>query len=205
MKLAPQRSEPKLQYAHAFNPARGALLLHPIARSKIRSPQAQTKEQQPFMSMSSQPPKPALSAFRIDKTQRTAGKGGRRWGLVLAVVVVLVLIGGAALALPGQKTVVEVAMAQKAATGRPALLNASGYVTPRRRATVAAKITGRVTGVFFDEGVHVKEGQILATLDDSDVKRARKSPTSKCSSRMPRSKSIVRKHCKPPVCKARKF
>src|SRR5208282_2582893 len=65
-----------------------------------------------------------------------------------------------------------VAVAQKAATGRPALLNASGYVTPRRRATVAAKITGRVTGVFFDEGVHVKEGQILATLDDSDVKRA---------------------------------
>jgi RND family efflux transporter MFP subunit len=29
-----------------------------------------------------------------------------------------------------------------------------------------------VTGVFFDEGVYVKEGQILATLDDSDVKRA---------------------------------
>src|SRR6202167_4363417 len=172
MKLAPQRSEPKLQYAHAFNPARGALLLHPIARSKIRSPQAQTKEQQPCMSMSSQPPKPDLSALRIDKTQRTAGKGGRRWGLVLAVVVVLVLIGGAALAFRDQKPVVEVAMAQKAATGRPALLSASGYVTPRRRATVAAKITGRVTGVFFDEGVHVKEGQILATLDDSDVKRA---------------------------------
>ena len=124
------------------------------------------------MSTSSQPPKPDLSALRIDKTQRTAGKGGRRWGLVVAVVVVLVLIGGAALAFRDQKPVVEIAVAQKAATGRPALLNASGYVTPRRRATVAAKITGRVTGVFFDEGVHVKEGQILATLDDSDVKRA---------------------------------
>ncbi|MGA7914345.1 MAG: efflux RND transporter periplasmic adaptor subunit, partial [Candidatus Acidiferrales bacterium] len=35
-----------------------------------------------------------------------------------------------------------------------------------------AKITGRVTGVFFDEGMHVKKGQILATLDDSDVRRA---------------------------------
>ncbi|HEX5413366.1 MAG TPA: efflux RND transporter periplasmic adaptor subunit [Terriglobia bacterium] len=52
------------------------------------------------------------------------------------------------------------------------LLNASGYVTPRRRSTVAAKITGRVTGVFFDEGMNVKEGQLLATLDDSDAKRA---------------------------------
>ena len=58
-------------------------------------------------------------------------------------------------------------------TGGPqTALNASGYVTPRRRATIAAKITGRVTAVFFDEGTRVKEGQLLATLDDSDYKRA---------------------------------
>jgi RND family efflux transporter MFP subunit len=56
--------------------------------------------------------------------------------------------------------------------GPQTALNASGYITPRRRATIAAKITGRVTGVFFDEGTRVKEGQLLATLDDSDVKRA---------------------------------
>src|SRR5437879_10457099 len=68
---------------------------------------------------------------------------------------------------------VEVATATKPeAGGRQALLNASGYITPRRRATIAAKITGRVTGVFFDEGTRVAEGQLLATLDDSDVKRA---------------------------------
>ncbi|HZV60385.1 MAG TPA: efflux RND transporter periplasmic adaptor subunit, partial [Candidatus Eremiobacteraceae bacterium] len=46
-----------------------------------------------------------------------------------------------------------------------------GYVTPRRRATIAAKITGRVTGVFFDEGTVLREGQLLATLDDSDSRR----------------------------------
>jgi RND family efflux transporter MFP subunit len=69
--------------------------------------------------------------------------------------------------------VVEVVTAQKPDIGgRSAILNASGYVTPRRRATIAAKITGRVTGVFFDEGTHVKAGQLLATLDDSDVKKA---------------------------------
>src|SRR5207244_2059376 len=38
--------------------------------------------------------------------------------------------------------------------------------------TIAAKITGRVTSVFFDEGTPVKQGQLLATLDDSDYKRA---------------------------------
>src|SRR5207253_7980042 len=82
-------------------------------------------------------------------------------------------IVAAAYAFRSQKPVVEVATAAKPeAAGRQALLNASGYITPRRRATIAAKITGRVTGVFFDEGTRVAEGQLLATLDDSDYKRA---------------------------------
>jgi RND family efflux transporter MFP subunit len=51
------------------------------------------------------------------------------------------------------------------------LLNASGYVTPRRRATVAAKITARVLDVLVDEGMRVSEGQVLARLDDSDAQR----------------------------------
>src|ERR1700677_4616707 len=124
------------------------------------------------MPMPSETAKPDLSSLRIDRTQRDAGKGGKRWGTVVVVLVVVALIAGAAWALRDQKPVVEVAVAQKAATGRPALLNASGYITPRRRATVAAKINGRVTGVFFDEGVHVPEGFVLATLDDSDARRA---------------------------------
>jgi RND family efflux transporter MFP subunit len=69
--------------------------------------------------------------------------------------------------------VVEVTTAAKPEAGGPqTALNASGYITPRRRATIAAKITGRVTGVFFDEGTRVAESQLLATLDDSDVKRS---------------------------------
>ncbi len=95
------------------------------------------------MSTSSSQAKPDLSTLRIDKTQRTAEKGGKRWGIRRSHRASrLALIAGAALAFRDQKPVVEVAVAQKAATGRPALLNASGYVTPRRRATVAAKITG---------------------------------------------------------------
>jgi RND family efflux transporter MFP subunit len=74
--------------------------------------------------------------------------------------------------LRNQKPQVEVAVTQKAATGPTGVLNASGYITPRRRATIAAKITGRVTSVHFDEGTRVSEGQLLATLDDSDVRRA---------------------------------
>jgi len=116
---------------------------------------------------------PDLGSLRIDEGQRKGGKTGKILGFASAALGLAVLIAGAAFALRSQKPVVEVAQAQKAeAGGRAALLNASGYVTPRRRATIAAKITGRVTGVYFDEGTHVREGQLLSTLDDSDAKRA---------------------------------
>src|SRR5260370_651048 len=98
---------------------------------------------------------------------------GTRMILVSLTILVLAGLGAANYAFRSQKPVVEVASAAKPdAGGRQALLNASGYITPRRRATIAAKITGRVTGVFFDEGTRVAQGQLLATLDDSDVKRA---------------------------------
>jgi RND family efflux transporter MFP subunit len=118
-------------------------------------------------------PKHDLGSLRISDSHRKPAGSGRKWGLI--VVVILLLAGAAfgAYKFRSQKPIVEIATATKAEIGgRLAMLNASGYVTPRRRSTVAAKITGRVTGVFFDEGTHVKEGQILATLDDSDAKRA---------------------------------
>ena len=121
-----------------------------------------------------QPIKHDLSSLRITDTHRkSAGGAGKRLGVIAFVLIVLAGIAAAAYAFRNQKPVVEVVTAAKSEPDdRQSLLNASGYVTPRRRATIAAKITGRVTGVFFDEGTHVHEGQLLATLDDSDVKRA---------------------------------
>ena len=117
--------------------------------------------------------KPDLGSLRIHDGQRS--KTGTSKRVIFAAIPVLIFAGivAAAYAFRSQKPVVEVATAAKPeAAGRQALLNASGYITPRRRATIAAKITGRVTGVFFDEGTRVAEGQLLATLDDSDVKRS---------------------------------
>ncbi len=114
-----------------------------------------------------------LSSLKIQDSARTKGSAGKVLAYISATIGALVLLGGAILAIRGRKPEVEVATARSA--GGPeqlTALNASGYVTPRRRATVAAKITGRVTGVFFDEGNNVKEGQLLATLDDSDAQKA---------------------------------
>jgi RND family efflux transporter MFP subunit len=115
-----------------------------------------------------------LGSLRIDDHHRSGGSWGKRLAIFFGLLVVLGGVSGAVFTLLNQKPVVEVVTVQKSAHngGREALLNASGYVTPRRRATIAAKITGRVTGVFFDEGTHVSEGQLLATLDDSDARKA---------------------------------
>ena len=117
--------------------------------------------------------RPDLGSLRIGDGQRKSTGMGRR--VIYAAIPVLIFAGivAAAYAFRSQKPVVELATAAKPdGGGRQALLNASGYITPRRRATIAAKITGRVTGVYFDEGTRVAQGQLLATLDDSDVKRA---------------------------------
>lgn len=50
------------------------------------------------------------------------------------------------------------------------VLNASGYVTARREATVSSKVTGKVVDVLIEEGMKVKAGQVLARLDDTNVK-----------------------------------
>src|SRR5215467_2091012 len=112
------------------------------------------------------PPRHDLGSLRIDDHSRHGGKLGKRLGIFAAALGGLVLIGGLLLAFRTQKPVVEVAAARPASGAKAeALLNASGYVTPRRRATVAAKVTGRVEQIYAEEGLRVKSGQVLGTLD----------------------------------------
>jgi len=116
--------------------------------------------------------KPDLSSLRITDTKRKSQRSGKVWLWVLLPFIVLGLIYAGAFTARSRKPEVEVAAAAKPSNEPAGVLNASGYITPRRRATIAAKITGRVTGVYFDEGTVVKEGQLLAKLDDSDVLRS---------------------------------
>src|SRR5215467_9096144 len=107
------------------------------------------------MATSTETRQPDLSSLRIEDRSRKPRNAGKRLGLFAAAIGAMLLAGAAVLALRGRKPTVEVEVAAPAGDPRTeALLNASGYVTPRRRATIAAKITGRVTSVLFDEGMH---------------------------------------------------
>ena len=111
-----------------------------------------------------------LAALRIPAEERGGGRGK-------PVVALVVILGLAGLVAAGwyfsttlQAASVKVAPATAKsgpATAAGAVLNASGYVTARRRATVSSKVTGKVLDVLIEEGRSVREGQILAHLDDS--------------------------------------
>lgn len=121
----------------------------------------------------STPVKPDLDLLRISADKRKTNGSSKHWIWILLAILVIVTAAVAAYAYFNRTPEVEVTTARKPTNGGPAgVLNASGYVTPRRRATIAAKITGRVTRVLFDEGTRVSEGQLLAALDDSDARRA---------------------------------
>jgi RND family efflux transporter MFP subunit len=114
--------------------------------------------------------RPDLSALRIDEqARREPQRRGRR--VLIAAAVGLLALGGTGYALLREQVPeVQTAIVRADKGGRPTLLNASGYVTPRRRATVAAKITARVNEMYAEEGMRVEAGQVLARLDDSDAK-----------------------------------
>jgi RND family efflux transporter MFP subunit len=113
-----------------------------------------------------------LAALRIEREpERTP----RRWPVWLLLLLVAGAVGLAAWnwGWRAQPVEVEVATVSARQAGtQAAVLNASGYVTARRRATVSSKITGRVVEVNVEEGMAVRDGQVLARLDDSTLRAA---------------------------------
>ena len=118
-----------------------------------------------------------LKELRIERHQREDHSGGPgRWvWIVPAIVLVLLLMGVGSWWLLSHRaipvhTVAAIAVANNPGAG--AVLQATGYVTARRQATVSAQLTGTLTEVLIEEGDRVKKDQILAKLDDSEYKAA---------------------------------
>ena len=115
-----------------------------------------------------------LNNLKIDRTAQPANEGSSPNKLYLL---------GAAILIVGifwwlfssddelqEVTTFTVNSLQMSDSSATSILDASGYVVARRRATVSSKMTGKVIKVFIEEGMYVEEGQILAQLDDSTMK-----------------------------------
>ena len=116
--------------------------------------------------------KESLDGLRIDRTNARPRRAGPR---LLLFLLLLALLGGGALwwFTRPQSTVVRTAAVQaQNQGGQRTLLNASGYVTARRAATVSSKVTGKVVEVLVEEGMKVEAGQVLARLVSSNVEAA---------------------------------
>ena len=117
--------------------------------------------------------KDELAALRIEREPQHAGAGRWiGWTVLLLALVAAVVVGWNYFTAVRPVTVETATVSERAAGTQAAVLNASGYVTARRRATVSSKITGKVTEVNVEEGMAVREGQVLARLDDATFRAA---------------------------------
>ncbi len=114
-----------------------------------------------------------LSALRIER--EPLRPRGRRWVKWAVLVVILISVGAGGWYWARRERPLEVevtAVTERAAGVQASVLNASGYVTARRRATVSSKVTGKLVEVNVEEGMAVREGHVLARLDDATIRAA---------------------------------
>ncbi|HVN97556.1 MAG TPA: efflux RND transporter periplasmic adaptor subunit [Syntrophorhabdaceae bacterium] len=118
-----------------------------------------------------------LSKLKIDKSRQGFKTKRKRKPLYLltalslaALVLALVVSGVFSPAIQ-----VEVATVGKAYPSQTfTLLNASGYVVPQRKSSVAAKVTGRLVALYVEEGSVIKKNQVIAQLENDDLTASRK-------------------------------
>jgi RND family efflux transporter MFP subunit len=111
-----------------------------------------------------------LDQLKIEREPETESSSAR-WGLIVLVMVVLAAAASWWFFKPEAAIEVRTVAAREISNqAASTVLNASGYVTARRQATVSSKFTGKVVEVLIEEGMNVEQGQVLARLDDSNVR-----------------------------------
>ena len=123
------------------------------------------------MRPSMSPPQPSLDDLRIERSSKPETPR-RTLPVVLAAIAVAVVLAVVWWTTRPKGLEVRTAMAREVtgAAVERTVLNASGYVTARREATVSSKVTGKVVEILIEEGVRVDADQVLARLDDTNVK-----------------------------------
>jgi RND family efflux transporter MFP subunit len=117
-----------------------------------------------------------LNQLRIERDSEPAPAGRGRLRLIIGTALVAIVAAAAWIWLRPSPIPVHVAavqaISQGTAPGAASILDASGYVVARREAAVASKITGKMVELNIEEGDRVKAGQVIARLDDTNIRAA---------------------------------
>ncbi len=111
-----------------------------------------------------------LDQLKIEREPEVESRSGRWLALT---IIAIVLVGSAAwwYLKPDPAVEVRTAVAREVSNQQAnTVLNASGYVTARRKATVSSKFTGKISEVMIEEGMQVEKDQVLARLDDVNIR-----------------------------------
>lgn len=114
-------------------------------------------------------PNQDLSKLSIRRDAAPPGRARRRWlrnGLIVAVIAGAAwLTLGLNRAVTVETTSVSLAYPSQGVT----LINATGYVVAGRKAAVASKASGRLEWLGVTEGSRVRQGDVIARLENRDV------------------------------------
>ena len=119
---------------------------------------------------------PDLSRLRINRDAPPPGvRRALRTALLIAGAALVVAVGALWLVRRGSAVPVQVVTATLAGPGagsRATAVVANGYVVARTKASVAAKIPGRLAFLGVSEGSHVRRGDVIARLENADFTAA---------------------------------
>jgi RND family efflux transporter MFP subunit len=115
-----------------------------------------------------------LKIKRGNAAGASAGRGSRRWPSAVAALVLLGLVAAWFSGRLGGAMSIETAAVVSAYPSQAlAQLNATGYVVAQRKASLSSKATGRLEWLGVLEGSRVKQGEIIARLENKDVSASR--------------------------------
>ena len=116
-----------------------------------------------------------LSKLKIDKSAEAFRPARRKLVYLLSIIFLAVIVGFLyfkGIIVPAI-TVEVTTVTQIYPSQTFSQLNATGYVVAQRKAAVASKLTGRLVALMVEEGSRVKEGQVIARMENEDTLAAR--------------------------------
>lgn len=122
-----------------------------------------------------------LSSLRIDKSMKNSsqpqrGAGWAKWW-ILGGVLLFLLLGAARFVYNRVNAATEVAVVRVSSessaakgAGGAVSLSATGYIVAHHKIQVASKVVGKVAWIGVEKGDRVKEGQVIARLEDDEYR-----------------------------------